>query len=492
MSFVSQATGYWFLFIFAVVITLVTYYFSRWQGWRTKEGFLLANRKVGWVLGGFSIASSWIWAPALFVSVQVAYQQGLAGIFWFTLPNILALLVFAIFAPRIRARLPEGYTFTQYIKYRLESDRVHKVFLFPYLFYQLMAVVVQLFAGGSLLSLLTGIPLTTIMPILAVIVVIYTLISGFQASIVTDFVQLGLIYIIGIIILPLVWHAAGGLHAVTAGFHGVQNIKSVFDPGVAFSFGIVTSIGLLAGSISDQSNWQRAFAVKEGEVVKAFLFGSVLFGIVPIALSTLGFLAANPSLHIVLPNGVDSAMVGVQTVATLLPFWAVSLFVIMLLAGLSSALDAGLSAASSLWVTDMAKKPLDDVSAVRSARYSMVGITILGLSVSLASVYIPHFGLQQLWWVFNTIAACVVVPTVLSLYWDKLSERGVFWGVLTSFVVGIPLFVYSNIIDKPTWIVGSSLLIILISVLFSILFRRKTSWIGPQSGALVNASQLTQ
>ncbi len=476
--FVSESTGYLFLVVFAIAITAITYYFSRWKGWQTKEGFLLANRKVGWVLGGFSIASSWIWAPALFVSVQVAYQMGLAGIFWFTLPNVIALLIFALFAPRIRSRLPQGYTFTQYIKHRLESDRVHKVFLFPYLFYQLMAVVVQLFAGGSLLSLLTGIPLTTVMPVLALIVLIYTLISGFRASIVTDFIQLGLIYLIGLVILPLAWSSAGGIHAISAGFQGIQGIKSIFDPGVAFSFGIVTAIGLIAGSISDQSNWQRAFAVKEGQVVKAFLFGSLLFAIVPIALSTLGFLAVNPALHIALPKGTDVSMIGVQTVASLLPFWAVSLFVVMLLAGLSSALDAGLSAASSLWVTDIIKKPLGDKQSIRAARWSMVGITILGLLVSLGAVYIPHFGLQQLWWVFNTIAACIMVPTVLSLYWDKLSERGVFWGVLFSFVIGIPLFIYSNILDKPIWVVGSSLFIVAVSTLFSILIPRKTAWIN--------------
>lgn len=476
MSFVSPTVGYWFLFTFAVVITLFTYNFARRQGWQSKEGFLLANRKVGWILGGFSIASSWIWAPALFVSVQVAYQQGLAGIFWFTLPNILALLIFAIFAPRIRARLPEGYTFPQYIKHRLESDKVHKIFLFPYFFYQLMAVVVQLFAGGSLLSLLTDIPLTTVMPILAIIVLIYTSISGFQASIITDFVQLGLIYAIGLIILPLAWRAAGGFSAIGAGLHGTANIPSIFDPGVAFSFGIVTSIGLIAGSISDQSNWQRAFAIKEGLVVKAFIFGSILFGLVPIGLSTLGFLGANPALNITLPTGIDPSMIGVQAVASLLPFWAVSLFVIMLLAGLSSALDAGLSAASSLWVTDVMKKPKDDATAVRAARYTMVGITVLGLLISLAAVYIPNFGLQQLWWVFNTIAACVMVPTVLSLYWDKLSEKGVFWGILVSFVIGIPLFIYGNIINKPGWIVGASLFIVAVSTTFCLLFPRKTPW----------------
>lgn len=411
---------------------------------------------------------------SLFVSVQVAYQNGFAGIFWFTLPNVLALAIFAVLAPKIRAKLPEGYTFTQYVRYRLESERVHKVFIFPYMFYQLMAVVVQLFAGGSLLALLTGIPLIVIMPILAVIVLVYTLISGFQASIITDFVQLGLIYIIGIIILPLAWNAAGGLSAIGAGIHGTMNIGNIFDPGVAFSFGIVTAIGLIAGSISDQSNWQRAFAIREGKVVKAFVFGSILFGIVPIALSTLGFLAANPALGISLPAGIDLSMIGVQAVAALLPFWAVSLFVVMLLAGLSSALDAGLSAASSLWVTDIAK-PRNDADSVRIARYSMAGITVLGLAVSMAAVCIPGFGLQQLWWVFNTIAACVVVPTVLSLYWSRLSERGVFWGVLTSFVIGIPLFIYANIINRPVWIVGSSLLIIAISTLFCVLIPRRNN-----------------
>ena len=38
--------------------------------------------------GGTSIAASWIWAPALFVSVQLAYEKGIAGIFWFTIPNV--------------------------------------------------------------------------------------------------------------------------------------------------------------------------------------------------------------------------------------------------------------------------------------------------------------------------------------------------------------------------------------------------------------------
>ncbi len=472
MGFISQSAGYSFLVSFGTVMLLITYIFSRWKKWHTKDGFLVANREVGWFVGSSSIAASWIWAPALFVSVQLAYQKGLAGIFWFTFPNIIALAIFALLAPRIRKLLPEGYTLPQYIRHRLQSDKIHKIYLFPYFFYQLMAVTVQLFAGGSLLSLLTGIPLTTVMPILAIIALVYTLISGLKASIITDFVQLAMIFIIGAVILPMTWKAAGGASAISAGLAGIEGIKNIFDPGVAFSLGIVTSIGLIAGAISDQQYWQRTFAIKKKQLAKSFIIGALLFGIVPIALSTLGFLAANPALNVVLPSGIDVSMIGVQTVATLLPTWAVFLFVIMLLSGLSSTLDSGLSAASSLWVTDIKKIEADDV-AIRSARVSMIGTAAIGLLIAYAVHFIPQFGLFHLWWIFNTIAACVVVPTILSLYWDKLDARGVFWGVSVSFVVGLPLFVYGNIIDKPIWIVGASLFIIIMSTIFCLAMPKK-------------------
>jgi len=472
MNFISQSAGYWLLLCFGIGMLAVTYFFARWDRWHTKDGFLVAGRNVGWLLGGFSIAASWIWAPALFISVQMAYQKGLPGIFWFTFPNIISLTVFAALAPRIRSRLPEGYTLPEYVRSKFKTKRVHRMYLFPFFFYQLMAVVVQLFAGSSLVSLLTGIPVPAVMVILAIIVLGYTLISGLEASIVTDFVQLSMIFVAGAIILPLAWGASGGWPAVNAGLGGLAGIRNMFDPGVAFSFGIVTSIGLIAGSISDQSNWQRAFAVRQSELKKAFIFGSLLFGVVPIALSILGFVAANPALGITLPKGVDTSMIGVQAIAHLLPAWAVFLFLIMLLAALSSALDAGLAAASSLWVADISRPDSDDAS-VRSARSSMAVMTILGLLVALAVLYIPGFGLQQLWWIFNTISACIVVPTVLSLYWDGLSEAGVFWGILVAFVVGVPLFIYGNIIDKPGWIVGASLFIIAVSTLFCLLLGRK-------------------
>jgi len=478
MAFITTTAGYWFLILFGISMILVTYLFARWKRSSSKEGFLVAGRNVGWFTGGASIAASWIWAPALFVSVQMAYQSGLAGIFWFTFPNIIALAIFAFFAPKIREKFPQGYTLPQYIKEKLKSERVHKIYLFAFFFYQLMAVAVQLFAGGSLVTLLTGIPILIIMPILAGISLTYTLISGLKASMITDLVQMGMILGIGALIITLST-AVGGPSSITGGFVGIGSkavvagfgdfFREMFDPAVAFSFGIVTSIGLIAGAISDQQYWQRSFAIKKNQLRKAFVFGALLFGIVPIALSSLGFMAV--SMDIQLPAGVDVSMIGVQTVAELLPSWALFLFVVMLLAGLSSTLDSGLSAASSLWVTDVAKAKTDR-GTIRSARYAMIGVALLGLGVALAALYIPGFGLQHLWWIFNTVAACVMVPTVLSLYWNRLSEKGVFWGVFIAFVVGIPLFVYSNVLGSAMWVVGSSLFVVAVSTISCLAFPK--------------------
>ncbi len=451
----------------------ITCVFAQRKDSGTKVGFLAAGRRIPWTVGGASIAASWIWAPALFVSVQMAFQLGLPGLFWFTFPNILALAVFAFLAPKIREKMPEGYTLPQWILHRLKSEKVHKVYLFPYFFYQLMAVTVQVFAGGNILTLLTGIPLLTSMVLISVIALSYSLISGLRASITTDFIQMALIFVGIIVIIPWVIGAAGGPDSVLDGLGGESGAyTNLFDPGVAFSFGIVTAVGLIAGAISDQQYWQRSFAVKKTDLRKAFIVGALLFGIVPLALAPLGFLGANPALGVELEEGVDVSMIGVATVGTLLPSWALVLFVVVLLAGLSSTLDSGLCAASSLYTVDVAKEK-NEKKSVSAARKAMVGITLAGLGVAVAVMLVPEFGLKHLWWVFNTIAACVMVPTVLSLYWKKLSAKGVFWGVLTAFVVGIPLFVYGNLVEDPLLIVGASLFIVAVSTGFCWLFREK-------------------
>ncbi|MCK4664004.1 MAG: hypothetical protein KAT68_14140 [Bacteroidales bacterium] len=503
MNILTQGQGYLFLAIFAIVMIALTLLVSRNKLWTgTQIGFLKAGSKVPWGIGAFSIAASWLWAPALFVSVQKSYELGLPGMFWFTFPNIIALVIFAWLAPKIRKRLPGGYTLPDWIRYRFKDERIHKIYLFIYFWYQVMAVTIQIFVGGLLISFFTGIPLNYVMIILIVIGLSYSLISGLRASIVTDFLQMIMIFGVGIIIIPWTVSSGGGWEAVEKGFGGLANNSNIFDWGVVYSFGIVTSIGLIAGSISDQQYWQRSFAIKKNHLIKSFVLGGILFGIVPLALSVLGFMGANPDLGVQMPEGVQLPMIGVAVVGKLLPTWAAVLFIIMLMSGLSSTLDSGFAAGASLWAIDsvrlsktekevLRKERLDlelsneeekirielDHKTPQRARQAMVGLALIGLIVALLVEYIPGFGLDKLWWVFNAIASMALVPTILGLYWDKLSARGVLLGFIGSFI-GILGFIWGNAIGNTNLIVFSAVFILVISLVMNLSFPSKEKFVN--------------
>ena len=60
------------------------------------------------------------------------------------------------------------------------------------------------------------------------------------------------------------------------GFNGKYG--SIFDPHVAYSFGITVTIGLMSGPVGDQQHWQRAFAFEDGKAFKGYLCGVMLRG----------------------------------------------------------------------------------------------------------------------------------------------------------------------------------------------------------------------
>jgi urea-proton symporter len=510
MKFLSPTTGYLLLLGFAVFMVLITLFWAPAKPRRTREFFLAADRGLRWWVMGPSIAATWIWAGALFVSTQMSYEKGLAGIFWFTFPNVIALAVYAFLGPKIRKRFRNGFTLPQFVRDRLGSNAVHKIFLVPFFLGQLSAVLFNVAAGGVMVSTLTGIPIAVVMPIIALIALSYTLISGLQASVITDVIQIGLILLAAVVIVPMTVGSAGGLAAIAGGLGGKSGeFANIFDPSVAFSFGIVTSIGLISQTISDQMFWQRVFAVHEKDIAKAFLFGAFLFALVPLSFSMLGFMAANPGLSVNLPAGSDASLIGVLTVNAFQPVSMLVLFVVAMLAGLCSTVDSALSATSSLWSTDVVRhspeqwRILDkrgrgedlaaeetavlggmDANIVRQSRLSMVVLTVAGLALAFAVQFIAGFGIKQIFVVGLAIPAAISMPIVLTLYWERLSARGVFWGVLVAVVVGIPLAVYATSVNDPVLIVAAPVAMLAISTgTCVVLPRERTAGTTPAPAA---------
>ena len=411
---------------------LATYYL---QPSKTKENYLVADRQVGWLHSGFSVAATWIWAPALFVATLKAYTQGIAGLFWFTVPNIACLLIFTWFAIKVREMCPKGFTLSSFMRDRY-SDRVQNLYLIELMGLAVCQFAVQLLAGGAVIAYLTGLDFFIITLVLSVTALSYSFISGVRASILTDYWQMWFILVVVVVVVPWIVSAGGGWQTVLDGIGGISGkYSNPFNAEVAYSFGIVVTIGLLAGPFGDQSFWQRTFATKKKEIKKAFICSAVVFGIVPIFTGLIGFVAAGLGLE------GKPQLINIITAQHLLPTWILVPFAIMLISGLVSTLDSALCSVSSLVGHDISeKKTTFTYDDMRWAKIGMVLLAIAGLVIA----NIPDMKILYLFLFYGTLRASTLIPTVLTIIKGKLSEQGMFYGICLALFVGAPLMAYGN------------------------------------------------
>jgi urea-proton symporter len=433
--------------------------------------FLVSERRVGTLVGAMSIAATWIWAPSLFIAAQKSYQQGLPGILWFTVPNVACLMVFALFAVRIRTVLPHGYTFPEYIAHRYDR-KTHLVYLFAFLALQVCSLAVQLIAGASLLNSLSGMPYAIGVIVIAVVFTSYSLIDGLHSSIRTEVLQLLIIWTGIAILVPLAVIKAGGITTVLAGLGGVSGkFTHAFDADVAYSFGITVTIGLMSGPVGDQKFWMRAFALREGSVVKGFLLGAMFFGIVPVVMSLLGFVAAgnHEAAAQVVAGSVPAQQVGPEVIRNLLPAGGLILFVLVVLSSLASTGGSAICAGGSLVAVDVYRTyrnpGASNAEMLKVARGSVLALSIAAVGIAL----VPGITILGLFLFYGTLRSSTLIPTILTLYMTRIPSWGIFWGVTSAIALGVPTYFYGELSGNVHVKVMANIGILVISAVFPVI-----------------------
>lgn len=438
---------------------------------RGLELFLVSRRQVGTLVGGMSVAATWIWAPSLFLAAQKSFQQGLPGIMWFTVPNVACLIVFAFLAARIRKVFPQGYTLPEYIA-RCYDNKTHLTYLLCFLALQVCSLAVQLIAGAAMLSSLSGMPYYLGVIIIAAVFTSYSLVDGLYSSIRTEVLQLLLIYAgIGILV-PLAVIRAGGIPTLAAGAAGFEGIYgNIFDPSVAYSFGITVTIGLMSGPIGDQKFWQRAFAFGKGNAVKGYILGAFLFGIVPVSMSLLGFLGAgDPQAAEAVRMGlVPAQQVGPEVIKNLLPGWGLAVFVLIVLSGLASTGGSALCAGGSLVAVDIYRKyfrpSAPEADLLKVSRWSVLGTSLFAVAIAL----IPGITILSLFLFYGTLRSSTMAPTVLTLFLDRIPSWGIFTGIIIALTCGLPLYCYGELTGNVHLKVAANIGIVLVSLIFPLI-----------------------
>ncbi len=454
------------LSVYAIIMLVATVFLTKRE--TVAEKFHVGDRNMGTLQSAMSIAATWIWAPALFVSAEKAYANGFVGLFWFLVPNVLCLLLFIPFAKRIRERMPKGISLAGFMGREYKSEKVRGIYIFQLGALAILSTGVQLLAGGKILSTITGIPMLPMTIMLAVIAYSYSQFSGIQASVLTDTVQMTIMLAVCAVLIPWALSMPGNVDALHHGVSGVTgDYTSLFGENgmqVLMGFGIPTAIGLFAGPFGDQCFWQRAFSIKESKIRRAFTLGALLFAIVPLSMGVLGFIAAGKGF---IPN--DSGVVNFELVSNLFPRWVMIPFLFMVVSGLLSTVDSNLCAISSLTAEMKCVSKLEsNADKLKVAKWSMLAILAAGILIA----NVPGMTVTHLFLFYGTLRSATLLPTVFTLTSVKTSARGVYVGIILSLCCGLPVFAYGNIYGISQYKTLGSLLTVLTAGVASYIITR--------------------
>lgn len=388
-----------------------------------KSEYLLARRSLGVLPISLSIAAAWMWAPALMVAATLGYLYGFWGVFWFSVPNILAVLIFGPVALKARQRLASGVTYTGFQR-RAHSNRVMWLFVGQdgmALFANLLANTI---AGAFVAEFVFGIPFWIGAALVLLIPLAYTLPGGFRISTITDLFTMTVI--VGVVVLVALWTiGAAGTSTLAAGYVGTGNHDFIF---IAAGLGVALSIHLLASPYSDQTLWQRAWAAPVDKVNRSFLLGGLWFAPVPILCGAVGMIAAGAGLD--LANPQEALFAGANA---FLPGFVVPLLGLAVLLAVIDTVDSCFSAISGV--------VSDDNGLGRSIATGKWAIVVMAAAVGVVSLTnLPILSVQLL---YGAVSASTLLPGLMTLFGRRLpAEPAMFWGVIIGGVIAFPVFLY--------------------------------------------------
>jgi len=269
-----------FLFLFAAYICVLIgtgYYFNRKQ--TTVRDFLLAGKSAGTFSIGFSAAASWLTAGAMLAVIGFFILLGMGSVWGFVAPNILALLIIALFVKKIRSipamTQPEllEIRYGSFIRTPVALIIIVVMILFAVSDIKGFALVLQTFYGISSLqaALIVGLS-----------VAVYVTLGGLSAVIASDTVQFLCLSFFVLVFSVLVL----GSGAETSS----QELSSMVSAAGAewwnpLSIGLpmvlIFTIAIIPGWITEQDPWQKVWAARDSRSARnGMLFGSLLVALV--------------------------------------------------------------------------------------------------------------------------------------------------------------------------------------------------------------------
>ncbi|MPV49864.1 sodium:proline symporter [Pseudactinotalea sp. HY160] len=400
------------------------------------DGYMTAGNKVGFGISAASMTATWIWASSMYASATSGYTYGISGPIHYGLWGALMILFIYPFGKRIRKVAPRAHTLAE-VMFARHGRSSQLMLAGSNVVGSVISLMSNFIAGGVLISLLSPFNFIQGVIIVASGVLLYTLWSGFRASVLTDFIQVIAMLGAVAVLIPVIFFAADFPTMFESGAANLTPQQSNFFSSDAFmNQGAPYIAAVLAYAIGNQTIAQRLFAVRKDLIKPTFITATVGYGAMVIGVGMLGVMALYLGVD---PLGGDPNNLVPQMAAEYLSPVLLAVFFIMIIGALSSTADSDLAALSSIVMTDMygqsvGKDKADPKLMLTIGRLTMVAAS--AIAVVFASMQLNILDLLVF---VGALWGALVFPVIASFYWKKVTNAAFTVAVIAALVVFLPV-----------------------------------------------------
>ncbi|OGD18640.1 MAG: hypothetical protein A2W03_08580 [Candidatus Aminicenantes bacterium RBG_16_63_16] len=358
------------------------------------------------------------------------YSVGISGI-WYEWLWLFATPFFWVLAPifrRMRAVTTGDYFLVRY------SRSVSVLYAVIGALQLMMNIGIMIKSSGALVTAVSGGRIDSQVAVLGMtsVFVVYSVVGGLHAAIVTNLVQGFLTVVFSFMILPFAWQAVGGLSGMRAALPDASLFAVVAPRGITAFYIAVIAINALIGWVTQPGSMSMAAAGRreiEGRV--GVMCGTVLKRICTVAWA----LTALCALAYFLGRDIHPDQAFGLMARELLPKVGpglVGLFIATMFASVMSTCNVLMIASAGL-LTQNIYRPL--IAPGRPDRHyitagRIAGAVIVGLGLLFATQFSTVVKAMETWW---KVAAMMGIPFFLGLFWRRMTVAGAWASTLAGF-----------------------------------------------------------
>lgn len=444
--------------------TAIILYMALMAGIGLSLGFFVKNvgeyfkggSSIPWYVGGISNFMT-LFSTFVFVAhAGIAYDYGLVAlaVMWCTVPaTLIGAYVFAKLWRRAGISSP-----VEFLEVRFNSS-VRQLFSWGGIGFRVLDNMVRLYALGIFLATATPLDLEMSIWLAGLIVVVYTMVGGLWAVVLTDTIQFVILMAATLILVPLSLQAVGGWAGLTDQLP--EHFGFFNGPKGHWTFLVVYYIMF---ALKNNGNWafiQRFYSVRdEAAGQKMGLLTAGLFLVFPIL-----FLLPAIAAKVMIPDLANGEMAYVSIALQLLPEGVMGIMLAAMFAATMSSLSSEYNVMASVITGDIYQRLIRPHALDRELMVVARTTTLLvGLMVIIGALFVGAFG--GAFEASKLFTSLFAVPLVIPVLFGVLVRKANSTGAALSLIVGVITGLVLNYLPTVSWQAATFLTIIVCGLTF--------------------------